>query len=96
MQFILKLIGNLLLTQNKQDKCCFWNKSPIYNIIYAHREKLNFYKSDELIMLELPYKDDKAHMYVLLPNQETQIDDFCLNLDYTKFCELKITCQKGL
>ena len=29
------------------------------------REKLNFYKSDELIMLELPYKDDKAHVCIV-------------------------------
>ena len=35
-------------------------------------------------------------MYVLLPNQETQIDDFCLNLDYTKFCELKNNLSERL
>ena len=75
----------------------FFGTNRQYITSYMHiREKLNFYKSDELIMLELPYKDDKAHMYVLLPNQETQIDDFCLNLDYTKFCELKNNLSERL
>ena len=47
-------------------------------------------------MLELAYKDDKASMYILLPDKETKIDDFCLNLNFDYFCKYENNLNEKL
>ncbi|NLB86009.1 MAG: serpin family protein [Bacteroidales bacterium] len=75
----------------------FFGENRQYITSYMHiKENLNLYKTDKLTMLELAYKDDKASMYILLPDKETKIDDFCLNLNFDDFCKYENNLNEKL
>ena len=49
------------------------------------RNNFNYYQNDEIQIIELPYKDDIASMYILLPTAETDFADFINKLSLESF-----------
>lgn len=60
------------------------------------REKLKYYKNDNVTILEIPYKDDQASMFILLPEAGTNINEFSKSLTYIEFCSLENNLKEQL
>jgi serpin B len=64
----------------------FYGEKRQYISAFMHmREKFRFYKNDEYLIIEIPYKDNQASMFIIQPKEGTMIDDFCKNLNYASF-----------
>ncbi len=50
--------------------------------------KVAYAKGDNYQVVRLPYQGGKASMYCILPNEETNIDDFIASLDSSKWSEI--------
>ncbi|MDD4149591.1 MAG: serpin family protein, partial [Bacteroidales bacterium] len=51
-------------------------------------ENLKSYSNGDVTILELPYKDDLASLFVLMPCDSCPIEEFIQNLNYNQFTEL--------
>lgn len=60
------------------------------------REKFRYYKNDSVTIIEIPYKDNQASMFILLPAEGTKINDFSKNLTYSDFCNLEQNLKEQL
>lgn len=75
--------------EDKTRQMVFQHPSRQYIGTFMHlRESFNFYSNDDVTILELPYKDDLASLFVLMPCESCPIEDFIQNLDYNQFEEL--------
>lgn len=75
--------------ENKTRKMVFQHPNRQYIASFMHlREKFKYHSNNNVTVLELPYKDDLASLYILLPSDTCKIEDFIQNLDYNQFDEL--------
>jgi serpin B len=59
------------------------------------REKFNYFENDSLQMIEIPYKDSLASMFIILPIETKNINDFCAEFNYTEFCSIEKQLKPG-
>lgn len=68
----------------------FYGEKRQYISAFMHmRGKLRFYKNDDFLIIELPYKDNQASMYIIQPKEEILINDFCKDLNYASFTNME-------
>ncbi len=68
----------------------FYGEKRQYISSFMHlRENFKFYQNDEYLIIELPYKDNEASMFLIQPKEGTLIDDYCKNLTYASFTEME-------
>ncbi len=73
---------------NQTRQMLFYGENRQYITEFMHiRENLKVFKSDNITIVELPYKDGQASMFFLLPDNIEKINDFCMKLTYKDFCE---------
>jgi serpin B len=66
----------------------FYGEKRQYIASYMNiREKFRYYQNDTLTVIEIPYKDNQASMYILFPAEGTMINDFSKSLTYSDFCK---------
>jgi serpin B len=41
------------------------------------------------MIIEIPYKDDQASMFIIVPKEGTKINDYCKNMNYSYFANLE-------
>ncbi len=72
--------------KKKTRQMLFQGTNRQYIASFMHqKEKLNFYEDSLLKFIELPYTNDKASMFILLPQEDYKIDNFIQDLSYEKF-----------
>ncbi|MEJ5268399.1 MAG: serpin family protein [Bacteroidales bacterium] len=74
-------------TQTRQ--MIFQSKKRQYITAFMHmRENMSFYQSDKIVAIALPYADDVATLYVIMPVDEN-IDGLASSFSYKDFVSLK-------
>lgn len=82
---------------DKTRQMIFYKKTRQYITSFMHnRQNYNFFKNEDLLMIELPYKDSSASMYIILPKEGADIDQFCAEMTYDKFNNLEKQCSSKL
>jgi len=72
---------------DKTRQMMFYGTSRQYIAYFMNiREKFNYFENDSLQMVEIPYKDSLASMFIILPSDSTNINDFCQIFNYEEFC----------
>jgi serpin B len=75
--------------EDKTRQMVFQHPSRQYIGTFMHlREKFNYRANEQITVIELPYKDDVASLYVLFPCDTCNIDDFIQSLTSQQFEEL--------
>ena len=75
--------------ENKTRQMVFQHPNRQYIASFMHlRENFKLHSNGDVTVLELPYKDNLASLFILLPCDTCQIDDFIQNLNYNQFDEL--------
>ncbi|MDD3859180.1 MAG: serpin family protein [Bacteroidales bacterium] len=59
------------------------------------REKYNYFANEKLEIIEIPYKDSLASMFIILPSDSTNINDFCQTFNYEEFCLIEKQMKKA-
>jgi serpin B len=68
----------------------FYGEHRQYISSFMHiREKFKFYKDEDVMIIEIPYKDDQASMFIIVPKEGTKINDYCKNMNYSYFANLE-------
>jgi len=72
--------------EDKTRQMIFHHPNRQYIASYMHtKQDFKIFQDSTLTFLEIPYADDLASMYILLPPDSCDIDDFINNLNYEKF-----------
>ncbi|MDD2636281.1 MAG: serpin family protein [Bacteroidales bacterium] len=75
--------------EDKTRQMIFHHPNRQYIAAFMHlRRNFKYHSDNNLTVLELPYKNDDASLFILLPSEKCHIDDFINNFDYSQFDEL--------
>lgn len=67
----------------------------VTNFMYS-RQKYSYFEDENLRILELPYKEEKASMYIIQPIDNKNFDEFCLSFSYDEFLKYENQISESL
>jgi len=63
-------------------------------MMYQNNKSVNYYNDDNCQVLEMPYKGEKVSMYIILPNEKSNINELVKSIDNIQLSEYKNNLQK--
>lgn len=79
-----------IFPEDQTRQMMFYGDYRQYIAYFMHiRENFRFYKNDDLLMIEIPYKDNQASMLIIMPAEGKKVDEFCKTLTYASYIELE-------
>lgn len=80
--------------EDRTRQMMFYHPNRQYIGSFMHnRQKYNYFKDDNIQVIEIPYQDDQASMFILLPSDSIDVEDFAANLSYEEFMSLSSKCE---
>lgn len=75
----------------------FYGEKRQYISPFMHiRQTYNFFRNEDYLIIELPYKDNQASMFIILPEKESDFNEFCKSFTYTSFVDNEKLLNKQL
>ncbi len=80
--------------EDRTRQMVFYHPSRQYIGSFMHnRQDYNYFGDEKIQVIELPYEDNQASMFIFLPGDSVDVENFIANLNYEEFMSLSSKCE---